>query len=271
MRRTMQVLLAASVLCLASAAAAQQTPPPSQAEPAKPKAKKVWTNEDMGSVRKPEDEYADQKAAEADKAKQELAKAAADQKGPAKPAEKKPKDYLPKTAEEAQQRLAAKQYEIGQQYDAVDLVKKEQEQATSPEARAGFQKRIDILSATLEESIAELHAIDARLQELKANPPVPSQAAAAAAAASPAPAVTDLEKQIAEKQGKIEFQTDQIAQLREAVARADSDTSRASLQKKLDGFVALLEKTNAELKTLEDRLKEVKANPQVAKPESPKP
>ncbi len=257
--RKINLILAACALLMSCAVSAQQ--PPSQSESTKPKVKKVWTNEDIGNVRKPSDEYADKKAAEADKAKQ--AQAAAEKTAPAKPAEKKPKDYLPTTIEEAEKRLAAKQYEIDQQHSAVDLVKQEQAQAATPEARAAFQKRIDTLSATLEESVAELHAIDARLQELKANPPAVAQPATTENAAS----IAEIEKQIEEKQEKIGVCEVQIQSLRDAVAKADSDLTRASLQKKLDGFVALLEKTNGELKTLEEKLQEAKA----PKPEAPKP
>lgn len=268
MKRTMPLIIAA--LCLAGAAGAQQAPP-SKTEPAKPKTKRVWTNEDIGTVRTVSDEYADKKAAEAEKAKQAQTTAAANPSAPTKPAAKKEKDYLPTSLPEAEKRLAAKQYEIDQQYEAVDRVKKEQEQATTPEARAAFQKRIDVLTATLEESVAEMHALDARVQELKANAPASAQPAAPADAASPQAAIAELEKQIAEKQEKVENLTEQVQRVREAVAGADSETTRASLQKKLDGLTALLEKTNGEVKALEEKLQEAKSKPEAPKPETPKP
>ena len=80
--------------------------------------------------------------------------------------------------EEAEKQAAAKQYEIGQQNEAIDLVKQEMTQAKSDASRAAFQKRIDQLTATLEESIAELKAIDGRMQELKSKSPVPAKPAA---------------------------------------------------------------------------------------------
>jgi chromosome segregation ATPase len=258
------------LLALTLAAAAQQAPPPQQPEPPKPKAKKVWSNEDIGTVRRPSDDYEDAKRKEADDAaakQKAAAEASAAQPAGEKPAAK-PKDYLPKTAEEAEKRLAAKQYEIGQQYDAIDLVKKEQAQATTDESRAAFQKRIDTLTATLEESIAEMHKIDGRLQEVKANPPASSAAAENDAASE----IADIQKQMEEKQQKIVVCTEQIQQLRDAVATASSEMNRASLQKKLDGFVALQEKTNGELKDLDVRLQEAKSKPPAPpKPEPPKP
>jgi uncharacterized coiled-coil protein SlyX len=255
------------MLVLACAAGAQQAPAP-KPEPPKPKAKKVWTNDDVSTLRRPVDDYEDakRKLAEDAAAKQQAAAAkSASRSGAEKPADK-PKDYLPKTVEEAEKRLAAKQYEIGQQYDAVDLVKKELAQAPNDASRAAFQKRIDTLNATLEESIAEMHQIDARLQELKANPPA---SPAAAADKESSAAIAAIQKQMDEKQDKIKLCTDQIQQLRDAVAAANSEATRASLQKKLDGFVALLEKTNAELKTLETQLQEAKTAP--PKPEEAKP
>lgn len=61
------ILAAALGLGLATSAQQQQPPPPPKpAEQAKParKPKKVWTEDDIAGVRKPQDEYLDQKAAE---------------------------------------------------------------------------------------------------------------------------------------------------------------------------------------------------------------
>lgn len=179
MKGKMPAMIVLSALLMVCAAGAQQAPP-SKTEPAKPKAKRVWTNEDVGTLRKPVDEFEDAKRKQAE---EEAAKQKADATKPAQqtPGEKpapKPEDFLPKTVEEAEKTLAAKQYEIEMQYEAIELVKKEQAQATTDESRAAFQKRIDTLTATLEEAIGEMRAVDARMKELKSKPPAPPKPAA---------------------------------------------------------------------------------------------
>jgi chromosome segregation ATPase len=264
MKGKMQFLIAASALCLAMAANAQQAPP-SKTEPAKPKAKKVWTNDDVTTLRQPSDIYEEGKRKQADEAAAKASQKAATSQSPADKQKPKPKDYLPKTAEEAEKRVAAKQYEIGQQHESIDRAKQEQAEATSDEARAGFQKRIDALTAALDESIAEMHALDGRKQELKSNlPPAPQTATQPGASGSPE--VEQLEKRIAEKREKVQSHTEYIEELREAIAKTDSQTTRDALQKKLDGFLALLEKTNGEVKTLEGQLQELKSKPPAPKP-----
>ena len=265
MKRTMQLLISASALCvLVCAAGAQQAPPP-KTEPAKPKAKRVWTNDDVTTLRQPSDVYEEEKRQQAEAAAKAKEKAAA---GGASDAAQKPMSreerILPKTLEEAEKRVAGKLYEVGQEQEYIDRLRSEFAEATTDEARAAHQKRLDAAIALLEESNAELKKIDARLQEFRANPPAPAQPAASADTSTPA---GQLEKQIAEKREKIQSQTEYIEELREAVAKADSETTRASLQKKLDGFIALLEKTSAELKTLESQQQELKTKP----PAPPKP
>jgi hypothetical protein len=176
MKRMIRFLTTATaLLVLTCAAAAQQTPPP-KTEPAKPKVKKVWTNDEVIDLRKPSDVYEQEKRMQAEEAAKAKQKAEADKAAPQTADDKqkdKPVDYLPKTVEDAEKLAAAKQYEIGQQYEAIDLVKQELAQAKTDESRAAFQKRIDQLTATLEESVAEMKAIDARLKELKAKAPAP--------------------------------------------------------------------------------------------------
>ena len=68
MKRTMQLLISASALCIfACAAGAQQAPPP-KTEPPKPKAKRVWTNDDVTSLRQPSDVYEEEKRLKAEEA-----------------------------------------------------------------------------------------------------------------------------------------------------------------------------------------------------------
>lgn len=180
MKRMIQIIVTALALGVAACAAgAQQAPPPAKAEPAKPKAKKVWSNEDVTSLRHPADVYEEKKRKQAEeeaaKAKQQSAPGKAAPQSSGEKAASPADAYLPKTVEEA-------------------------------------------------------------------------------------------EKRIAEKREEIQFQTEYIERLRDAVANADSDLARAALQKKLDGFIALLNEANAELKTLEGRLQELKAKAEAPKP-----
>ncbi len=267
MKRTMQVLMSASALCfLVCAVGAQQAPPP-KTEPDKPKAKKVWTNDDVTTLRRPSDDYEEEKrkqAEEAAKAAQAKEKAAPGEAAAQKPISREER-ILPKTLEEAEKRVAGKLYEIEQEQEYIERLRSELAEATTDAARAAHQKRIDAAIAVLEESRAELTKIDARLQEFRANPPAPAQPGAAAEALSPE--MAQLEKQIAEKREKTYSYAEYIEELREAIAKTESDVTRASLQKKLDGFVALLEKISAELKTLETQQQELKSKP----PAPPKP
>jgi chromosome segregation ATPase len=267
MKRTMQLLISASALfILVCAAGAQQAPPP-KTEPAKPKAKRVWTNDDVTTLRQPSDVYEEEKRQQAEEAAKAKEKAAAGGVAAPKPVSREDK-ILPKTLDEAEKRVAGKVYEIGQEQEYIERLRSEFAEAKTDEARAAHQKRLDAALALLEESQGELKKIDARLQEFRANPT--AQSAAPADAASPE--IAELEKQIESKRDKIGIATDQIAQLRDAVAKADSDTARAPLQTKLDGFLALLDKTNAELKTLESQLQELKTKPAAPpQPAAPKP
>jgi hypothetical protein len=270
MKSLMKILISASALCVfACAAGAQQAPPP-KAEPAKPKAKKVWSNDDVTALRQPSDVYQEEKRQQAEEAAKAKEKAAAGAAAAEKPASREDK-ILPKTLEEAEKRVAGKLYEIEQENEYIERLRSELAEATTDAARAAHQKRLDAAIALLEESNAELKKIDGRLQELRSNPPAPAQPAAPADASASTPAA-QLEKQIAEKREKIQSHTEYIEQLREAIAKTDSQTARDSLQKKLDGFLALLEKTNAELKTLESQQQELKSKlPAPPQPAAPKP
>ncbi|MCL4524740.1 MAG: hypothetical protein M1453_11930 [Acidobacteria bacterium] len=177
MKRMIQALVTVSALLLMTCAAgAQQAPPPKQ-EPAKPKVKKVWSNDDLDTLRRPADSYEEAKRKKAEEeAAQAKEKAAADKAAAAGEKKEEKPDFLPKTVEEAEKQLGAKRYEIGQQYEAIDLVKLEMANAKTDESRAAFQKRIDQLTATLDEAIAEMKDIDKRLTELKSKPPAPAKA-----------------------------------------------------------------------------------------------
>jgi hypothetical protein len=116
------VILAAFAVPCAWTQSQQQppTPPAKEKDKAPKRAKRVWTEDDIASVRKPWDEHADKKAAEAAAAAEaEAAKSAPAAEGaaaPAAPAEApaQPAAGEPKTIEEAQQLIAAKSTEINE-------------------------------------------------------------------------------------------------------------------------------------------------------------
>ncbi|MBI1750807.1 MAG: hypothetical protein HY234_05880 [Acidobacteria bacterium] len=173
--------LALFVFVLAPAGA-QQPSQLSQAEKPKPAAKRVWSNDDLESVRKPWDEFADQKRA-ADEAARVAAQAPA-KAAPAPVAESKTAGtdaFLPKTVDEAENRIAEKREEIQFQMESIDRTREEYSKASSDQSREALKKKLGSMTTDLDEAIAELKALDRRLHELKAKtreqppqPPAPS-------------------------------------------------------------------------------------------------
>ena len=68
MNRIIRVLATASALLLMTCAASAQQVPPAKTTPAKPKVKKVWTNEDVNNLRQPSDVYEEEKRKQAEEA-----------------------------------------------------------------------------------------------------------------------------------------------------------------------------------------------------------
>jgi hypothetical protein len=170
----------------------QQPPPPSptQAPSSQPstqaappigelpiKRRKVWTNDDVVSLRSPADNY------ELDKEAKQVADAKAAAKEAAiraaiKSEKEPPLDIkLPATVEETQKMLNDTQDDV--QEETVILDKMQKELADTPaEEQPQKQKEIDRLAALLDKSQKDLKALQNHLQTLRGkspeeNPPTP--------------------------------------------------------------------------------------------------
>jgi hypothetical protein len=172
-----RMLWLAAFCLLAVPLAAQQPPPPAKQAP---KAKKVWTNDDLIELRRPVDRYEDakDKAEKIAKAQEVLEKDKAAQKpgAPAAPAaekEKSPDDWLPKTVEECEKAIAAKKEEIENQKKRIENTQLILGSATTEGARESLQKRLDGEQAALKEAEEELEKLEAHLEKLNAAPPAP--------------------------------------------------------------------------------------------------
>jgi len=174
--RTSLVLLAALGLLAPAAEAQQQAPPPAAPQKAKeqlkPKAKRVWSEEEVKELRKPWDQVeeekkeeakpgaaADAKAAGAEVAKPEGEAAAVDPDAPA----------LPKTIEEADKMLAYKHTEVRAQQELVAELQRELYDESSTASRDDLKQKIEKARLKLRESQDEYKRINTAREELKAK------------------------------------------------------------------------------------------------------
>jgi hypothetical protein len=152
----------------------QQTPPPptppENAQPAPQptspaaKQKKVWTEEDVISLRTPADNYQVEKEAKEAAAKEAALRAAAN---PPKQPTLDPK--LPATAEETEKRLKETQQYIQEETDALDKLHKDLLD-TPTEQQAQKQEEIDRVNRLLEASQRDLKALQEHLQTFQEKP-----------------------------------------------------------------------------------------------------
>lgn len=134
---------------------AAQTAPAPQAEATSAKKPKVWTNDNVDSLRTASDAYQDQEAqkAAADQAAKE--KAGAQEKLPSPPAG----FQKPTTAEQAKQLLTKAQSDLKDQQDYVQQTQKELATETNPSYKERLQWRIKSrmeLISRLQDNIAAL-------------------------------------------------------------------------------------------------------------------
>lgn len=162
----------------------------------KPKAKKVWTEDDISSVRKPWDDYQDQKAAAQQKAS---AAPATNTNSSAQATQGAPggvtADYLdasgnqlpmPKSVTEAQDLIQKKQDEIARKKEAVEQATRNFENATAQMEQSAMKSNLRLAQNSLQASQDDLKELQARIATLK---PVAAQGTASdtAAASQPAP------------------------------------------------------------------------------------
>ncbi len=160
------------VFLLVAGIAAAQDKPPQKDPPPRPK---VWTNDEIARTRRPVDLYLDQKQAaeESRKAAAEKAKKEAGEscKAPAKTKEQNEDDsQLPKTLEETEERIGAKQYEIEGQEELIKRV--EQEYLFAPfDEREGLHRKLLRLESDLASARAELAALEAWREKFSSKKP----------------------------------------------------------------------------------------------------
>jgi len=163
---------------------ASQTPdtPKQEAKRAVKKARKVWSDDDVTKLRSPEDAYAEEKEAQADKAAAtDQDAAAARQAAPAKPEKKGPPAALanPKSSDDADRMIAWEDRDIAAQEEYIDRVQKQLMDAPPEDQerlRNLLQDRIKILQQTRQERKALLEKKD----EMTQKPPAGDNAAESA-------------------------------------------------------------------------------------------
>jgi len=177
--------LLAGMLAWALAVGAQSLPQPSPSQPpaerAKPKAKKVWTEDDLKSIRQPSDEYVEQK-----RAAEQAAQAAAsspDAKGdrthaagvPVDPKTGKPYED-PDSPQALERELKKWEEDLKRDDQLAADARRELAQTTDPVRRESAKEKLDIYeqnSVEIKEKIAQIRAglVEAQKQNKSATPP----------------------------------------------------------------------------------------------------
>jgi hypothetical protein len=151
-------------------------PPPQNSQPSSPqvsppapprsKQHKVWTNDDVVSLRSPADTYlAEREAQEAADAEAAARKAAPAKQ--IKEADLTPS--LPSTSEETQRLIRAKQDQIGDLQDGMDRLNKDLPDAP-PNRKPEMQQQIETFKDYLKKAQLELKVLQDRLQNLAKTP-----------------------------------------------------------------------------------------------------
>lgn len=155
-------------------AEAQPNAQPGQPEPKK---KKVWTNDDVVSLRTPADNYLVEKDAQEAAAAQAAAKEAADSK---LPKEADPTIKLPPSIEETQKLVKDKEQQLNDEQSALERLIRELPDAPDDQ-KSAMQKEIDRVAADVPRVRSELKLLQnhlekltkAQLHEAPAPPPIP--------------------------------------------------------------------------------------------------
>ena len=153
---------------------AKSSQAPAKDSPSAPKKHKVWTDDEVSTLRTPEDNYIEQKqAAEAAAA---AAAAAAAQQAKSTPKSEKhvgaaPALSNPKSPEDADRMIAWENRDVDAQQELIDKVRTQVEQAT-PETREALDKDLTKHIKMLEDTKKERDALVAQKKELqkKASP-----------------------------------------------------------------------------------------------------
>lgn len=144
----------------------QQPPPPQQPPQEEPqpaaKAKKVWTNEDVISLRTPADIYQAEKEAQEAAAARAAAKEAEEAKVRK---EADPAIKLPATVEETTKLIKAKEDQIDDEQNALERLVKDLPN-TPEDQKAAMQKEVDRVAGDLPKVRSELKVLQTHLEKL---------------------------------------------------------------------------------------------------------
>lgn len=138
----------------AAPAAQQKASPDQKTKPATAKSAKVWTEDDIASVRTPADDFMDQARAQASEA---AAAAKQPQRAAAKPAQQAgapPALSNPKNAEDADKMIAWEQKDVNAQQQFIDQLKQQLDAAPADQKerlQKQLQDHIDNLAVTQKE------------------------------------------------------------------------------------------------------------------------
>lgn len=150
--------------------ARQQTTSPQKTKPATPKSPKVWTDDDIGSVRTPADDYLDQERAQAEQAAAANAAAGKQaQEAAAKPASRTdapPALSNPKSVESADKMIAWEQRDLDAQKETLNQLQK-QLQTAPDSAKPNLQDQIQKSMRLISETQKEKDALEAQKQDLQ--------------------------------------------------------------------------------------------------------
>jgi len=177
------ILASAAILGLSSAALAQsdsqkRTTPAKQDKPA-PKVHKVWTNDEVGTLRTPADAYAEAKDRQAGQGAASQQPDAGNQTSASKQPQKgvpPPTLTNPKSLADADKMIAWENPDIAAQEEVLEKLKQDIEQATADQKERLtklLQQRTQVLANTRN----ELRNLETKKKEL-ARPPAPSVTAA---------------------------------------------------------------------------------------------
>ncbi len=172
--RALVACVAALGLSLGAYAQGEPQKPAQPAQKKKPatKARKVWTDEDVGSLRTPADDYVEMKQAQDEAAAAKVA-AASQQAAPAKPATKTkaqpPLLSNPKNLEDADKMIAWEQRDIDAQTEDLARLRKQLEEAPASDKEL-VQKLVEQHIRILDETRKEQEGLKTRRKALEKKP-----------------------------------------------------------------------------------------------------
>jgi len=143
----------------------------------KPRPKKTWTEDDVKNLRKPWDNYEEEKAlaaqsSAATSAKQQSALAAT-ASGSGSETTTSSDPSLPKTSEEAKRRIYEKAAEIHQKQQVLDKSSQDLESGDNDIDRSALKSNVEIAKVDLETSKDDLKKLQARQAELTSKVTAP--------------------------------------------------------------------------------------------------